>query len=343
MRRYVSDVVGDLITGTFASGTSTTGVHAMLRKGDDYYNDHGYRCYIYDGTNIGEEREVSDWTLTTPANTLTFAPAFTAAIDNTSKYELHYIFTESEYRKAINIAIDDIAGKYLVDLKDETTIRLTSAEDNLEGTVYTWEYALPTSFLYLTRVITEEAVGGIKLTGTVSDTFTANEIVEGGTSGATGELAYSGSTYIRLRKVSGTFVVGETATGATSGETCSTITAVDGETSGGGRFLSQDIIDQRSYSIIKSYPPKLKLDERYYTIDEDLYLRLEGHGTQPIVDDDTDTIAIPTGWLINRAIASLPENKIQSNQLENIYRHARLLSERMPENLPGLGSRRIVE
>jgi len=118
----------------------------MLRKGDGYYNEHHYRCYIYGGTNIGEEREVSDWTLTSPAATLTFDPAFTTAIDVTSQYELHYIFTEDEYRKAINMAINALAGKYL--------IAKTNASITLVDDIY--EYTLPDGFEFIDRIITED-------------------------------------------------------------------------------------------------------------------------------------------------------------------------------------------
>jgi len=147
VRQYLSSTVGDLIIGTADSGTSTTLVSTLLRKGDDYYNEHHYRCYIYGGTNIGEEREVSDWTLTSPANTLTLDPAFTAAIDLTSLYELHYIFTEDEYRKAINMVIQSIAGKYLIDMIDDTTITLVAD---------TYEYTLPDGMDYIHRIITED-------------------------------------------------------------------------------------------------------------------------------------------------------------------------------------------
>uniref|UniRef100_A0A6M3L447 Uncharacterized protein n=1 Tax=viral metagenome TaxID=1070528 RepID=A0A6M3L447_9ZZZZ len=159
VRQYLSAQVGDLIMGTAASGSSTTIVHTMLRKGDDYYNEHHYRCYIYGGTNIGEEREVSDWVKST--NTLTLEPAYTAAIDNTSTYELHYIFTETEYRKAINMAIESIAGKYLIDLIDDTTITLVAD---------TYEYALPTSFLYLHKITTEADAAG--------DVFDASDVID---------------------------------------------------------------------------------------------------------------------------------------------------------------------
>jgi len=259
VRQHLSAAVGDLITGTADSGTSTTIVHTMLRKGDDYYNEHHYRSYIYGGTNIGEEREVSDWDLTT--NTLTLAPAYTAAIDLTSLYELHYIFTEDEYRKSINMAIESIAGKYLIDLIDETTIELSTG---------TYEYALPTSFLYLYKVITEE-------------------------------------------------------------------------TAAGGVFNEADEVDFRAYTIIKAYAPEMKLHESRYSIGDGKFLRLEGQGAQAKVTADTDGIYLPLDWVVQKAITFLPQNKIQSNKLDNTYRQALILAANEPRAYPHPKAKRIVE
>ena len=344
VRQYLSSTVGDLLMGQCGTtGADTTHTYAsFLYQPDDYYNEHKYDVYVYAGTNIGVEKRVTDWDLS--EFLLTVHSAYTSACDATSYIELHHIFTEDEYRKAINLAIESLAGKHLVDIKDETTIHLTSTTDNLDNTVYTYEYALPTSMLHLHRVITEEALSGTKLTGTVSaGAWTAGETVTGATSGATGEFAYDGTTYIRVRKVDGTFVTGETATGKVSEETCSAITAVASETAGGGRFLNNDIIDPRNWSIIKSYPPKLKLDKRYYSIDEDLYLRLEGQGTQPIVDDDTDIIYFPPDWIVQKAITFLPQNKIQSHQLDETYRRAMVMSAREPRSYPNPRARGIIE
>jgi len=148
--------VGDLILST-AGGTpsSTTYVDTMLLKGDDYYNDHHYRGYCYEGDAIGQEREVSDWTLTDVANTLTFAPAFSPTIASGDEFELHRIFSADEYLKAINLAIEFMAGKYLVDIKVESgdTDVITLVAD-------TYEYDLPLSMLYLYRVTTEDEVDG---------------------------------------------------------------------------------------------------------------------------------------------------------------------------------------
>lgn len=346
IRRHVASYVGDNdFVGTFASGSTTTGVHTMLTKGDDYFNEHGFYCYIYGGTNIGAERKCSDWTLTTPANTLTFDPAFASAIDNTSQYELHYKFRSDDYLQAINLALESLADKYYISIKDQTTIRLTSVTDNLGNTKYTWEYALPTNMMYLEKVITERKVSGVKLTGTVSGAFTSGETITGGTSGATGELSYgpAGGTYIRVRKVSGTFSVGETATGTTSSKTCSAITAVDSETAGDGVWDLSDTIDPRYYDIMQDYAPKLKLHEDRYSVDEDLYLRLEGQGTQDRVTADTDVIYLPPEWITMKAVSLLPMSKVIDHHLEGVVNYARGMAQKEPRSYPHPWSRKCYE
>lgn len=338
-------MVGDLIMGTPDSGTNATIVDTELADptwGDDFFNEGHYRAYVYEGTNIGEERFVTGWAVS--GTTLTLAPVFTAAIATSSKYELCKVFFADDKLKAINLAIVSIAGKYVLPLSDETTIRLTSTTDNLGNTVYTWEYSLPALMTHLYRVTTEEAVSGIKLTGTVSGALTAGETVTGSTSGATGELAYgpAGATYIRLRKVSGTFVVGENAAGAS--ESCDTLTAVASETAGGGRWLNKDIIDPRFWDIVKTYPSgtsELRLNKSYYSIDEDLYLRLDGHRRQPEVTADTDVIYLPDDWICWKAITFLPHSKIESAKLDETYRQAVLMSSREPRSYPNPRARRV--
>ena len=132
------------------TGATPTKIYApFLYQPNDFYNDGKYHVYVYAGTNIGVEKRVTDWDLGTFL--LTVHSAYAAACDATSYIELHHIFTEDEYRKAINLAIESLAGKYLVDIKDETTITLVAD---------TYEYALPLSMLYLERVITEKAAAG---------------------------------------------------------------------------------------------------------------------------------------------------------------------------------------
>ncbi len=259
VRQYLAEAVGDLIVGTADSGSVNTIVHTMLRQTNDYYNDHRYRAYIYNGTAMGQEREISDWVL---ANSqLVVSPVFANAITNTSKYELHHIFFADEYLKAINLAIESLAGKYLVDLQDESSITLTAD---------TYEYSLPTSFLYLYQVTEEDTVG--------SDIY-----------------------------------------------------------------YESGIIDPRDWTILRAYPAKLKLDDTRVSVTAGKHLRLEGQGTQPIVDDDDDIIYFPTDWLVQKAITFLPQSKVQSNKLDNTYRQALVLSAREPRSYPNERAVKIVE
>ncbi len=150
IRQHLSSMVGDLIMGKADSGSVNTLIDTELANpgwGNDYFNEHKYRGYIFAGTGIGEERYVTDWTVSN--TTLTFAPVFTNAISNTSQWELHNKFSADEYLKAINLGIEAMAGKYLIDIKDESTITLSAD---------TYEYALPLSMLYLYRIITEDVV-----------------------------------------------------------------------------------------------------------------------------------------------------------------------------------------
>lgn len=262
IRQYLSSQVGDLILSTAVAPLGDYHyTDSSLRKADNYYQDHQYRGYCYYGTAKGQEREVYDWVYAN--RTILFAPPFSPSLVADDKFELHYIFFADEYLRAINLGIESIAGKYLIDIKDESIPLVAN----------TYEYELPLSMLYLYRVITEN----------VADD---------------------------------------------------------------GKFYNEAIIDPRYYSIIKSYPPKLKLDKRYYSITADKHLRLEGQGTQPLVDDDADIIYLPPKWLVAEAILNLPRSKIQSNKLDGVYAQAEKdawLYRQTARNWPNPRARSVVE
>lgn len=346
IRHHLSGAVGDLIYGVCgATGATTTKIHApFLWQPDDYYNENYYEVYIYAGVNIGLTRRVTDWVLST--NLLTVHTAYAAACNATSYAELHRIFTSTDYLNAINLSIASLADKYVLPLTDETTIKLTSTTDNLSNIVPTYEYDLPATMTHLYQVTTEHGVSGVKLTGTVSGAFTAGETVTGDSSGATGELSYgpAGGTYIRVRKVDGTFILTEAADGASEG--CSSITAVDYETAGLGKWYPSGIIDYRDWEIVKVYPTgtsQLRLDKAHYSVDEDLYLRLDGHMRQPVLAGDTEVCYLPLDWIVQKAITYLPHNKIESNKLDKIYDKAVLISSREPKNYPHPNSHSVME
>lgn len=152
IRQYVSSAVGDLILGTPDSGTQSTLVDTELgspRWTTDYFQQHGYRCYIYAGTNMGEERWVYDWDQNLTKLTLNLN--YTAAIDTSSLYELHRIFFADEYLKAINLAIEHAAdAKYLIDKIGIITTLVAS----------TFEYTLPTDMSHVHQITAENAVAG---------------------------------------------------------------------------------------------------------------------------------------------------------------------------------------
>ena len=260
IRHYVSNAVGDLISGVCGiTGADTTHTYApFLWQPNDYFNDHYFEVYVYQGTNIGLTRQVTDWVLSTYL--LTVHTAYPEACDATSYIELHRIFSTDDYNKAINLAIESLAGKYLVDVKDETVVLVAD----------TYEYDLPLNFLYLHRVTTENEAGG-------------------------------------------------------------------------GRFYDSAVIDPRDWSIIKSYPPKLKLDRRYYSVTAGKDLRLEGQGSQDVVSADASLIYLPPDWLVQKAITFLPQNKIQANALDETYRRALLTSAIKPSRSCHPFSKGIVE
>jgi len=343
-------MMGDCILCTVSAGSTTTATVATTNpsqfyaKADDWFNKQWFEVYCYSGTNNGVTRVASDWA----SYVLTVTPATTSEYDTTSLLELHNIFYVIELRDAINHAIDLYAKKYLVDLDNSTTITLTRTERNDVSGSYipTYEYALPTDALYIHRVTTEGSVSGVKLTGTVSDAFTLGEKVTGDTSEATGILSYGPADgYIRVREVDGTFAVGETAEGGTSGETC-VITAVTYETAGDGTFPSGNIIDPRDYTILKAYAPKIKFDERQYNITEDLRILVEYQGSQAAITTDTDTIFLPPHELIEVAATFLPFSKIESNNLTATFNkclETRAKVEARPPTHPYANSQSVIE
>lgn len=347
IRQRLASMVGDGMfpPATADSGSTSTLVDTDLTEADDYFNNLRYYLYVYDGANEGSERKVSDWDNAT--NTLTLSPAFSSAIDNTSKYELHNIFREFEYRNAVNQAIEKIGTKYLIDLVDTTTIRLTSTTSNDGDTVYTWEYALPSDAFYIHRIITEDYETGKKITGTVSGTFTVGETVEGSSSGATGIFRYQGSDYILVRDIDGNFTTSDTITGATSGETVSSITAIESEEVGKNRWQASDEIDPRDWSIVKQGSSSvLKLHEDHYSIIEDLYLRLEYQGIQDTVSDDDDIIYLPPDWVCWQAVLFLPLWKLEHDKLEALRATAEKMVDRCEfrhRNYPYPFSKKVVE
>jgi len=351
VRQSLSWMLGDCILCTASAGEKTTYTVAttnpvqFYNKADDFFNStEQYEAYCYEGTNIGTSHLITDW----GSHKLTLTPAAAANYTTSSKLELHRLFQVAELRDAINRAITFYAKKYLIDDTDSTTITLVESTSNDDETLYTYEYTLPTDLLYIWRVTTEGSKSGKKLTGTVSGAFTLGETVTGGTSEATGILSYgpADGTYILVREVDGTFEVGETATGGTSEKTCSSITAVDDETVGTGKFPMSNVVERRDLTIVKSSSPKIKFHEDHYNVVADLRIRLEGQGKQAVVDSDTDAIYLPPHELVEVAATFLPFSKIESNNLTATFNkcmETRARVEARPPVHPYANSMRVYE
>lgn len=150
IRRLLLSAIGDLLFGDLGTtgATTTKNYSPFLWQADDYYNDHKYHVYIYSGTNVGVDKRVTDWVLSTFLATV--HSAYDNACDATSKAEMHRIFTEAELRNAINLAINRLGERYLVDFIDES---ITLVAD-------VFEYTLPDNVTHVTQVTTEQTADG---------------------------------------------------------------------------------------------------------------------------------------------------------------------------------------
>jgi len=354
IRQLLSRTVNDCVLATVSDGAvstvtiATTNPPQFYNKADDLFNNEQWEVYCYYGTNIGVSRLASDWVNDT--RVLTVIPDAGESYATDSLLELHRIFYVVELRDAINQAIAFYARKYLVDLDNSTTITLTRTERNdVTGSyIDTYEYALPTDCLHLWRVTTEGSVSGYKLTGTVTDALTLGEGVTLSPSGATGLLSYGpeNSTYILIREVDGTPAVDDTATGDDSGKTCSSISAVESETAGSGKFPLGNIVSSQDYTILKAYAPKIKFDERQYNVVSDLRIKLEYQGSQAAVDSDTDNIFLPPHEFVEVAATFLPFSKIESANLTATFNKCLRTREKVearPTVQPYANSKKVIE
>ena len=132
----LADMVGDYLTGTCTSIGTTAGVALIdarlkdkSRNTDDYYND---QCvWITAGTSVaGDERYISDFTAT--SGTVTPYQAFTAQVPSASTFMIFKLWTATEYRNALNVALGDAYPWVSRNFVDET----------LDTVADTWSYRL---------------------------------------------------------------------------------------------------------------------------------------------------------------------------------------------------------
>ncbi len=144
LRHLTASLVNDLITGTVVSPGSGTFVCTQRdwEKPDDFFNDY-IQVFCYYGTGVDTDGNPTDWLNST--HTLTFAPAATLTAGDL--VEMHRTWTVSEMNDAVNHAIEMVAKEALVH-KVDTSLELATD---------TYQYTLPTQFLFVQSVEIESA------------------------------------------------------------------------------------------------------------------------------------------------------------------------------------------
>jgi len=139
--------------GTATGGTTGTLVDTARRETDDYFQSivPVPKVHIISTTDgqapVGEERDITDWVLSTW--TATVLPIFTVAPAAGDTYSILIGYEWDEIKAAINTAIDFCSNRMVIDKVDET----------LELQSDTYEYALPSGFTHLYRITMADANG----------------------------------------------------------------------------------------------------------------------------------------------------------------------------------------
>ncbi len=143
LRQSIAYGLDDCVVGTCEAGSSNTlAVCSYLLRGDKHYN--GWDFHVYGGVNVGLTREITDgWNANT---TIQVAPALTSALTTNSTFELHKMFTTTQYNDAINRAIEAAKDEYLLDKYDDTTTLVTD----------TFEYNIPSGFRFINALYVED-------------------------------------------------------------------------------------------------------------------------------------------------------------------------------------------
>ena len=143
---------GDWKSGTVDSGSTSTVVDDEREEPDDYFQNTTpvSKVRIVSTTDgaapQGETRAISDFTLSTGTITISTDKLFSVAPGAGDTYAVMSDLSWDECKWAVNGAIQMVAKDALEWLVDETTITLQN------DTYATYEYALPSSFVWLFRV-----------------------------------------------------------------------------------------------------------------------------------------------------------------------------------------------
>lgn len=132
----------DWYEGEATGGSTTTCADTSRPETDDYFNSTGSpEIYFESGNNATLRRRITDFAST--GGVITFTPALPNSIVAGDFYSILTKYRRSQIVDAINQAMDIVVEEGLFWKLDEASV--TVEED-------TWEYDLPTSFIYVYRV-----------------------------------------------------------------------------------------------------------------------------------------------------------------------------------------------
>lgn len=160
LRARIARLLGDHISGTATSGSTTTLVDTAelgnyagttAGMGDTLY---GRYVYINGGTNAGQERRISSNTQSTSTITV---PTWSAPSTD-STYEIHGEWRVADYNAAINQAISDLRGDNgaLIAQVADVSITMDDAE-----TAASYYYDLPVALRSIKSIVPEGPTSGI--------------------------------------------------------------------------------------------------------------------------------------------------------------------------------------
>ncbi len=140
--------VDDWVGGTATGGGATTCIDTADRiEVEDYWNDRGSFIYMRSGACAGKYRKVTDFAYS--SSTITF-PTMTTSVAAGDLYSLHTQYRREDVTAAINDAIRITYNEAMVWRCDETSVTLV---DNV------YEYAVPSGFVYITRLTMADDAG----------------------------------------------------------------------------------------------------------------------------------------------------------------------------------------
>jgi len=143
IRQAVAKLMDEAITGVPDTNLAvgTFGCAALAVYENDYFTDWHGRFYA--GTHKDTNFIVTDFVKT--AGVVTFVPALGSAVVAGDLFELYPEFKAEEFNTAINLAISMVEKEALQDKLDAS----------LETVESTYEYTIPTGFLYIEDIFVE--------------------------------------------------------------------------------------------------------------------------------------------------------------------------------------------